>query len=76
MSIDEKVSAVEEFLDWREETGAVSLLRESLSDWRVALIEFDRANLLRDLRDRAQWALDNPDEALKLADYILESVDG
>lgn len=73
-TIDEKVEAVEEFLEWRENTDPLTSPDRQLEAWRAALTTADVHAQLAAYRLDAAFALGNPDDALKLAERIVGGV--
>ncbi|WP_217182670.1 hypothetical protein [Streptomyces sp. AC495_CC817] len=71
MTIDEKVVAVEEFLDWRDESGATDPLTSSLERWRSTLQQAEDEQLLHELRRDAEFAKGDPDECVALVDRLV-----
>lgn len=59
MTIREKISAVQDFLDWREEEGSVAPFRDDLDRWEQALLAYEREKTLARLVDDAQFLHDD-----------------
>lgn len=72
---DEKIQAVEAFLDWRENTDPTAALTDQLVErWRSALEIADAATLLAEYRKDAAFAKGNAEDALKLAERIVDGI--
>lgn len=73
-TIDEKVEAVEEFLDWRENTDPHTSPDRLVEAWRAALNTADVHALLASYRKDAAFAQGNAEDALKLAERIVDGI--
>ncbi|MFT4258020.1 hypothetical protein [Microbacterium sp.] len=71
MTIDEKIQAVEDFLDWREQSGATDPIASSVERWRSSLQAQADFDLLRELRKEAEFARGNAEDALALMEKII-----
>ena len=70
MTINEKIQAVLDYLDWRDESGAISGMSAGLEDYRNFLV-------LDDLMSRQRRALDRLEtETGELADELRGTLGG
>lgn len=60
---DQKIEAVEEFLDWRENTDPTTSPDRLVERWRSVLEQADAATLLQQYRADAEFALAADDVA-------------
>lgn len=70
MTTEEKIEAVEAFLEWRENAHPTDTPESLVEKWRTVLNEAADAAVLADIRKEAQFVQGNPDEALKLVERI------
>lgn len=69
MTTDEKIQAVEEFLDWRENTDPTAPPARLVEKWRSALEGADDAATLAEIRREAEFVKD-AGEAFLLVERI------
>lgn len=76
MLISDKIHAVEEFLDWREEHDPTGNILRCLEEWAAALRTAKRAEFFAQIHSLALAAEAGAEDPANLARYILEHVDG
>lgn len=62
MTIDERVEAVEAFIDWRDEQHSREPLAADLERWRTHLLVEESDALLKDLVSQAKQAAESGDK--------------
>jgi hypothetical protein len=71
VTTDQKIQAVEEFLDWRNNAHPTDAPETLLEKWRAVLEQANDAALLAELRKEAPFALTDPAEAMKLVGRLI-----
>lgn len=70
MTTDQKIEAVEEFLDWRSNAYPTDTPESLVEKWRGVLNQAADAAVLAEIRKEAQFVQGNPAESLKLVERI------